>query len=581
MRSVLVMALLGTLGLASCGGGGGGAGPSGLSAPANAHFRVSAQAIKALHFQWDPVPGATHYRVFEDVDGDSGPQAEQAIGPAAAGPAGFTWQDVFLSARVNARYQLQACDGQGCVDMARAGIEGIDGGIGYAKASNPAAGDRFGEGLALSADGQLLAVGAPLEDGLNAGIDTPPNRGATSANVGAVYVFHRAAAGWEQEAYIKPETPLLGGQFGPSLTLARHAMGYTLLVGATGDASGGSGVGANPGATPALGDSGAAYVFERDANGHWTQTRYIKAQSPEAGAGYGSSVSLSADGQWAAVGQPYGANGGSVSLYRREVGGWAFVQALQGGNTENGDAFGENLQLDPEGNTLVVGASLEDGSTDTEAPDDDAAADAGAVYVFGRGANGLWQQTAYLKAPERRVNGYFGFPVALSSGADTLVVGEPGNSNGGATPMAERVHVFRKEGGNWVHETGITASLPQTKGGFGGKLALSADGSTLAIANAWEDSRGSGLTQTPTLDAWYANAGSVYLYRRTGAGAWAAPVPIKAPNNMGGFQFGWSLALSANGGTLAVHGRDSSGASGIGGNPNDASAPEAGAVYLY
>lgn len=592
MRSVLVVALLGSLALASCGGSIEPASSSSspppssppvLNVPAHTAFRVSAQAIKTLQFQWDAWSEAERYRLFEDADGPGAAQGETPIAELPAAQQGFVLEDISLPLRVNARYRLQACKGSACVDLAQAGIDGIDRGIGYFKASNPAPTDVFGEGLALSADGQMLAVGAPQEDGLNEGIGSTPLRGGEHANVGAVYVFRRGSTGWEQEAYLKPARSLPSAQFGTRVALARHAGGYTLLATSPGDASGGAGVDAPPGATPRRDGSGAVYVFERDAQGQWTQAHFIKPQAPEVGGYFGGSASLSADGQWASVGQPYTAAGGSVLLYRREGSGWVFQQELHSSSTTSYEAFGETLQLDPDGNTLVVGAASEDVSGDADPPGTSATPAAGAVYVFRRDANQHWQQAARLKAPERRANGYFGYPVALSAGGTAIVVGEPGNSNGGATPMEERVHVFRQEGAAWVRETLLTSPLPQAKGGFGSRLALAADGSTLAIANPWEDSRGSGLSAAPVLDAQaqHLETGSVYLYRRAAAGPWSAPVPIKAPNNGRQFKFGWSLALSANGGTLAVHGKDASQASGVGGDPNGSSAYQAGAVYLY
>jgi len=588
MRQRAAIAFLFTLGLAACGGGGGGSGGgdggggSG-DGTGSSHLSVSASAIKTLSFRWDAVAGVSHYRLFEDADGNAGPQAEQLLAQPPAGQHGFTQEDVFLPSRVNARYRLQACGVSACQDLDRTGIEDIHRGIGYFKASNPAANDEFGEGLALSADGQLLVVGAHLEDGLNEGINSVPDRGTDGTNVGAVYVFHRGAAGWVQEAYLKPEHALPGAKFGFRLALARHGDAYTLLVGSPNDSSGGSGVGADPAITPGVADSGAAHVFERDAQGAWTQTHYIKAQTTatDGASGFGMAVSLSADGQWAAVGHPYAPGGGAVSLYRREAGGWVFQRSLQGSNTEAEDGFGLDLQLDAEGRTLVVGAWGEDGSTST-AGADNGTPGAGAVYVFTRDGNNPWpdRETAYLKAHEPREQGLFGAPLALTSAGDALVVGEQTNDGSGAT--SGRAHVFKRlSGGSWAHETFFASPLPQATGYFGAQLALAADGSTLVIANPSESSRGSGLTDPPVVDPAYARTGSVYLYHRTATGAWTPPQPIKGTISRNDLYFGWSLALSADGGTLAAYGSDHSLASGIGGDQSNRSAYWAGAVFLY
>jgi len=55
------------------------------------------------------------------------------------------------------------------------------------KASNTGAGDGFGRSIALSGDGNTLAVGALLEDSSTTGIGSTPNESAPDA--GAVYVY--------------------------------------------------------------------------------------------------------------------------------------------------------------------------------------------------------------------------------------------------------------------------------------------------------------------------------------------------------------------------------------------------------
>ncbi len=571
MRTCMWMAfVLGAAGvLAGCGGQEG----VSLDAPA---LTVTARPIKALAFEWDAVAGATHYRLFEDVDGEAGPEPEQPLGDALPAGQQSLAKEVFLPARVNARYRLQACAGEACVDSAHVGIGGIDRGIGYFKASNAAAADEFGEGLALSADGNFLAVGAYLEDGLNVGVGSQPQRGAVDANVGAVYVFRRGDAGWLQEAYIKPAKALPGAQFGFRVALSGN--GQRLLVGSPSDASGASGVGANPSAGPARAASGAAYVFDRDASGVWTQSVYIKAPASEAGAQFGQALSLSHDGQWAAVGQPFSAAGGSVSMYRHEAGGWGWQAQLTARYPGAGDNFGESLQLDPQGETLVVSASREDSAAGGA---DNALVDSGAVQVFQRDGNGVWQDLAYLKAPMPRLNGFFGYPVAVSAQGRTIVVGEPSYGTVGTTSKVGRVHVFRAQGATWALETSLTTPSPEASGTFGQTLALAADGATVAIANSGDDAPTLGLSGAPVLDAQVRNTGSVYVYRRDAAGTWSSPIHVQAPNSQFDLYFGWSLALSADGGTLAAYGSDYSSSSGIGGDQNDRSGQWTGAVYLY
>jgi hypothetical protein len=70
---------------------------------------------------------------------------------------------------------------------------GADGGWSeaYLKASNPDAYDDFGQSVALSADGTVLAVGAPCEGSGAAGIGGDESRNDVPCS-GATYVFGRA-----------------------------------------------------------------------------------------------------------------------------------------------------------------------------------------------------------------------------------------------------------------------------------------------------------------------------------------------------------------------------------------------------
>jgi hypothetical protein len=76
-------------------------------------------------------------------------------------------------------------------------------------------------------------------------------------------------------------------------------------------------------------------------------------------------------------------------------------------------------------------------------------------------------------------------------------------------------------------------------------------------------------------------AGAVYFFRYENGG-WLQKTYVKASNTDSGDWFGASVALSADGDTLAVGaGFESSSATGVGAPQTDNSAYRAGAVYLY
>lgn len=116
---------------------------------------------------------------------------------------------------------------------------------------------------------------------------------------------------------------------------------------------------------------------------------------------------------------------------------------------------------------------------------------------------------------------------------------------------------------------------------LGWSLALSADGKTLAIGAANEDSDATGVGGDQNNDSAF-GSGAVYVYARDSTDAWTPRAYIKATNTDPGDAFGHSVTLSVDGDTLAVSAYlESSNATGIGGNQNDNSAIDSGAAYLY
>jgi hypothetical protein len=127
----------------------------------------------------------------------------------------------------------------------------------YVKASNTGADDQFGMSLALAADGDTLAVGAPLEAGNAAGIGGDQFVDSAGEN-GAVYVFTRSAGIWAQQAYVKASNTDEGDRFGWSLALAND--GATLAVGAPAEASNATGIGGDQ-SDNSLVEAGAVYLY--------------------------------------------------------------------------------------------------------------------------------------------------------------------------------------------------------------------------------------------------------------------------------------------------------------------------------
>ena len=127
----------------------------------------------------------------------------------------------------------------------------------YIKASNTDSGDSFGFKLALSGDGETLAVGARLEDSNATGIGGDQIYNATGQS-GAVYLFVRSGATWSQQAYIKASNTDGNDFFGGSVALSSN--GDILAVGAQNESSNATGISGDQ-ANNAASASGAVYLF--------------------------------------------------------------------------------------------------------------------------------------------------------------------------------------------------------------------------------------------------------------------------------------------------------------------------------
>lgn len=400
----------------------------------------------------------------------------------------------------------------------------------YLKASNTDAGDQFGWSVALSADGNTLAVGARVESSAATGIDGDQADNTARAS-GAVYVFARSGASWSQQAYVKASNTAQGANFGLAVALASD--GATLAVGAEGESSAATGVDGDPHNTDAP-SSGAAYVFTRSGT-TWSQQAYVKAS-----------------------------------------------------NTDHEDRFGHSVALSADGATLAVGAY--DEQSDAVGVDGDQArnalAAAGAAYVFTR-SDTTWHQQAYVKASNTDALDHFGTSVTLSADGASLAVGAPaeastatgvdGDQTSNASIGTGALYLFNRSGATWTQHAYVKAS--NTGGGFGTSAAFSADAATLVVSAPFESGASIGIDGNQG-DHTAGNAGAVYVFTRTGA-AWSQRSYVKASNTGAGDNFGFSVALSADAATLAAGApAESSGAMGVGGDQHDDSVGFAGAAYV-
>lgn len=363
--------------------------------------------------------------------------------------------------------------------------------------------------------------------------------------------------------------------------VAVSADGMTLAVGAPLDHVG------------SVFDAGSVLIYVKSGSA-WVFQGRLTASDLGADDEFGTSVALSADGNTLVAGSPYDnrpgiADGGAAYVFTRTGTAWTEQAKLIGGSTGayGQHYFGSDVAIAADGDTVAVGAPRwNQGSRGEE----------GAVYVFTRTGT-AWAQAALLRADMGGTGDRLGASVAISSDG-SLIAAAASSDDTDVLPSALNVgsvSLFRKAGSAWAPLTKVWAADGEAGDSFGTDVALSGDGSTLAVGMAFDTTpggAGAGSVRIFTAPGWgqqaaltsadpahsenfgisvslshdggkllagcfgdtvsgQIQAGSVTVFGRSG-GAWAGQGKLISGNPMIGDVFGISTAISADGKTIAV-----------------------------
>jgi len=361
---------------------------------------------------------------------------------------------------------------------------------------DPDVSDRFGSAVAIS--GEIAVVGAYGDDG-------------ATLNAGAAYVFRRTASGWAQETKLTAADALPGARFGDAVA----AEGDRVFVGVPRDSA-------------AFYGGGAVYVFARDAGtGTWVEE--AKLLPSDLGTSYRFGVAVAVVGDLLAVGAPRatgaGFDTGAVYVFRRDAtsGAWVEEAKLFSDTIGFDNVFGLDLALasGPAGEFVVA----------NEAPKFDRFT----AYVFARtgdpdGPNGGWVEefdlgtlvppgTFFGSGPAvsaagpdvfalvgTDVEGVYAFhreggsrgpmwveeallPLSIYASAldgAVALLGDPGDDDPGVAYVYERT--ADAGGVVWVERAQLTASDGAGNDGFGRAVAL--DGKTAVVGAPLADPMG-------------------------------------------------------------------------------------------
>jgi hypothetical protein len=126
----------------------------------------------------------------------------------------------------------------------------------------------------------------------------------------------------------------------------------------------------------------------------------------------------------------------------------------------------------------------------------------------------------------------------------------------------------------------VKASNTDANDIFGARMAISADGTIIAVAAPFESSSNTGGIESQADNSVY-RSGAVYVFEKN-SGVWSQIDFIKASNAEADDQFGAAIDLSSDGSVLVVGStNEGSGAAGVNGDPNNNAALKAGAVYVF
>jgi hypothetical protein len=512
--------------------------------------------FKGLRFDWEPVAGATWYEL-EYKATQSAAFVKKGSNLAASATSYQYRFPLHLFDWTYARYRLAACNAAGCARSAEISVSNLRrDAVGYFKASNSTSDLVFGSDTDITPDGLNLVAAAPGETSDSSGL--PP----------AVYVFRRGNAGeWQQRARLVPPVPAVDDPDYPSMDVAISADGNTVVLGMPnyphGDVEEG-----------ALDDvSGEVFIF------HFNGTSWVRSRL-YAGAGlrgsFGRWVSVNDTGDLIALGS--GESGDPsiprhAFIYRKVDGAWHGVRDIQ---ARPGSEYCENGALSADGSTLVQNCR------------EVMATDLGSVILRNyvrthSGPNWTIREEMELEMAPESDYGVYSVGLAVDRTGSTIAAQIYMDAHGGDGPS--EVHVFHRDGA-YSRVAKLTPGAWQSRDlgtSFGRSVAISDDGSTIAVGDTFDTGRGTGPRAAPLLPGG-PYVGAVYVYRLKNTWRLANMVkPNYLPVTLGDYKvFGDNVALNGNGQTLIVGEKsESSPAQGIGGNWANEGELRSGAVWMY
>ncbi len=404
----------------------------------------------------------------------------------------------------------------------------------WLKPTDSVTGDSFGYSVSVSADGTVLAVGAPFRVEENAVTEQPESdHSAELLTSGLAYIFVRSETGeWTQEALLRATQAQGYVYFGTSVTLSGD--GRVLVVGCNEYKS----------------ETKTAYVYTR-SKGLWRPEDSLKIRAPRKfKRDNPSPLALNHDGSLLAAGVP---DENTVLFYERGSQGWQLGESvtLPKSNTLNVNDMGMSVALSGTGSRLAASAretifKWKTADESTESCD----ADCRAQYASRQHKRAQYCLTNYKKEDCLEIN--------LSRHQLTYPV----------------LYIYEQTQKGW-HMQVRQRLLPAIVGIYDPwdkrsdyDVSMSQDGRTVIVGNIDDDVPATGFVHTeeegiPVIeDEIIIHKENAILKRMVNFGAawltvykdgtWQEPVRFQAPAPEHDDRFGRSVSIDANGQTIAV-----------------------------
>ena len=338
----------------------------------------------------------------------------------------------------------------------------------------------FGESIAISSDGNTMVLGIPSTT-------------TFSAN-SSVKVYKKNGNIWE----------ILGNTI---QTFQNDLFGKSVAISADGTIVA---IGSPKEGTLGL-TRGFVRVYQYDTNtAHWFQIGQ-QLEGTFSSSEFGTSLSLSADGNLLAVGSP-GDN--KVRVFEKQINSWNQIGSFSG---QGSTSFGNVLVLSSDGKVLALGSGTANNST-------------GLVRLYSKLVNNTWQQLGQDIIGDNVGDG-LGRAVSINNDGTIVAIGIPLSDSNASN--SGKVRMYNYVNSNWV-QLGNDINGQNIDDIFGNVVSISNDGTVLAIGTHRYDSDDKGIVQ-------------VYKYS---SNTWQ-----QVGNSVIGFpleQCGNSLSLSGDGNSVAI-----------------------------